>query len=332
VFFIYVCCGIANMLLSGVTESGGHWYRSREAFVEDYGKRAVFLLSLHAGAALAYVFCALRYWLTSARSVATFFLLMAPVCALDLYMRGNRLLVFQTLIVGGILCHQKRDFRTAVLVLALSIPGIWFFTVFRHFRAQLYDINSVASLVDTVGNANRWRADANAAEMILAASESMGFLSYVEVVRQHGFSQWGSLPQLTFLRTLLMPVPKRLLPNKPPPVSVLVGHNILDCNTSVNPLLPGEALINLSYFGVPVAALLVVACMSAPLARLVRDPELRFAFSVVLIVTVFRQPFDTVFQAEMFAGLVLAAGSFLWKVAGPAFDLSSKARRTLAPY
>lgn len=288
----YTFLSYLNISFTGILEEGGHWYHSREAFMQQSGAKATLLICLNIGALITYLLASYRVAMSRQFPVLRLITLTVPICLLDTVFKGNRI----SLVWAGVLILltivQHKAIRSAVIITLIGIPAAWFFVLFRIIRGRVLSVRSIGDFMSLVQNGIQ--EDTETPSALIGICEAQDLICLVGIIRRLWplSSNMFALNRATFLKPLLIFVPYTLVPDKPKTVGIVVGQEIYNSNTAWPPLLPGEAIINLWYFGIPIAAALVIFGIKLPCVLAIRDKNIVFAAVVLLAYSAFRFPFD----------------------------------------
>jgi len=186
---------------------------------------------------------------------------LAAIAIFELYATGNRIFLFQAAILMASALVLMRRHRELGLLIVLSAPLGVAMTAFRFIRTFLHSSSSLTEAVQTgLALASLYRGRQRGfATLIQGVTESVNInvaVGLIETIPRDADFLGGA----TFVKVLLAPIPRSILPNKPYGASTVAAEFFAppEAVTSFNTLLFGEGWMNFGSLALLVLPLLIV--------------------------------------------------------------------------
>jgi hypothetical protein len=313
---LYILVALVVYVISGLS-AGGHWYRTREEFLINYGVTGAFLQYSIVATRVLFLSTIIVGWLRGSTNLKKVILFIVIVCAIDLYITGNRIFTLQCALVLAVAMIRKRRVKTLMLCFALAIPFGVFMGVFRWIRSYLHDYtgSGFAGAVAGLSKGFQFAADQvltngfGVVDFISSATESVNVNVYYAIVRS--FSAGNDyLYGGSYLKLFVFAVPRSIWADKPDSITAAVGK-ILAPGTGVSLIttLFGECYANfgpLTFFVAPI----LIASAGFIVYGMLRREAVSGIICFVTAFTLIRMPYsDVIVTVVIIAVIVLAVRS-----------------------
>lgn len=232
---------------SGLLE-GGNWYSNRHHFFESTGSFAVLVSFITSSARILIISSLFYKWIKNDLSFFKFLVLVIPFTVLDMVFSGNRIYLFCTAILVGLL-FLKRYPKKSLIAFPFIFPIIfllgYFASIFRHMRGPLFE-NGLPTFEVFINAVNRamMLEPPNPESFFIGISESVN----VNVI-YNLFNRYDDfLNGATYLKPLFFYVPRSIWEGKPETITVIAA-NSFGGNALVTTII-GEMYMNFSIFGI----------------------------------------------------------------------------------
>ena len=286
-FVFYIILSLIILIGSGLHE-GGNWYINRNEFFKDQGSKAVLVaFLLNSNKILIISLFLIRAFDKRKAKYKVYAVLFS---ALDMFLTGNRIYFFITLILLGLNYFRRKPLTMSILTPILTpfiVYVAYFGAIFRHIRGPLFEkglptievFNKAFERAKTL-DPFEWQS------FFLNITESVNVNVIYDIFNRHESLLYG----LTYLKTFVFFVPRSLWPEKPESITVIAAE-FLGGSSLVTTTI-GEAHMNFGYFGpiflLPILLLTEYFIKSISNKYLMENDIFLFFFGILL----FRMPFS----------------------------------------
>lgn len=301
-FFIYFISMLIVFIGSGLLQ-GGNWYQNRHYFFETSGLLAVMVAFVINSTKILILSSMVYKWIISEWSFFKFLLITVFFCFFDMFFSGNRIYLFCTAAIIGLLLF-KRYPKKMLISLPLLIPVTfilgYFASIFRHIRGPLF-----AEGLPTFGifKASFKRAmilePPNITSFFLGISESVNVNVMYDLFNRYTDYLYGA----TYIKPFVFYIPRSIWANKPQSITVLAA-DFLGGSSLVTTII-GEVYMNFYLLGIIILPFLLwytdVTLTKALNGYGTISNIVMFFFGILI----FRMPFSDEFLVFIFLVLIL---------------------------
>ncbi|GAL62285.1 O-antigen polymerase [Algibacter lectus] len=247
----YLIVYIIGMLIvfigSGMLE-GGNWYTNRHYFFESSGSLAVLVSFITSSARILIISSLFFKWMKNELSFFKFLTLVITFTVLDMVFSGNRIYLFCTAILVGLL-FLKRYPKKTLISLPFIFPTTFFLgyfaSIFRHMRGPLF-VNGLPTFEVFINALNRAMIlePPNPKSFFIGISESVNVNVIYDLFNRYNDFLNGA----TYLKPLFFYIPRSIWEGKPETITVITA-NAFGGNSLVTTII-GEMYMNFSIFGI----------------------------------------------------------------------------------
>lgn len=286
-FVIYIILSLIILIGSGLLE-GGNWYSNRNDFFKDQGSKAVLIAFLLNSNKILIISLLLIRAFNKRKTKYNIYAILFSL--LDMFLTGNRIYFFITLILLGLNYFRRKPLTISILTPILTpfiVYVAYFGAIFRHIRGPLFEkgfptieaFNKALERAKTL-DPFEWQS------FFLNISESVNVNVIYDIFNRHESLLYG----LTYLKTFVFFVPRALWPEKPESITVIAAE-FLGGSSLVTTTI-GETHMNFGYFGpiflLPILLFTEYFIKSISNKYLMENDIFLFFFGVLL----FRMPFS----------------------------------------
>lgn len=244
---VYVIGMLIVFIGSGMLK-GGNWYSNRHSFLETTGSFAILISFVTSSARILIISSMFYKWLNNDLSFFKFFILVIAFTVIDMVFSGNRIYLFCTAILFGLLFFKRFPKKTL-----LAIPFIfpvtfflgYFASIFRHMRGPLF-ANGLPTFDVFISALNRAMIlePPNPKSFFIGISESVNVNVIYDLFNRYDDFLYGS----TYLKPLFFYVPRSIWEGKPETITVIAADKF--GGSSLVTTIIGEMFMNFSIFGI----------------------------------------------------------------------------------
>ncbi len=246
-FIIYIVSFLIILIGSGLLE-GGNWYSSRHSFLIKYGIFAV-LTSFMMNSAKILIIASLVYlWTNDKLKFRSFIFYILAFTVFDMIFTGNRIYIFSTFAIIGLLLFKKYPQRVLIglpiLVPVLFYVG-YFAAIFRHIRGPLFKegIPTFTVFKNTLERAIHLDPP-NLTTFFLNISESVNFNVIYNIFNRYDEYLYGA----TYFKPFVYFIPRSVWAEKPESITKIAA-NYFGSSSLVTTVI-GEMHMNFAYWGI----------------------------------------------------------------------------------
>jgi len=255
---VYLLIYLINIIIifigSGLLE-GGNWYSSRHNFMVKHGNIAVLLTYLSTAAKLLIIASLIYFWTKKKISTRTFFAYILIFTVLDMVFTGNRIYVFSTFAIIGLIFMKKYPHKIFIglpIVLPLTYYVGYFFSIFRHIRGPLFQQGIPSFKVFYSAFERAVRLDPpNIVYFFLNISESVNVNVIYNIFNNFDKTLYG----VSYLKLFMFYIPRSIWESKPESITKIVANHF--GSASLVTTMIGEIHINFYYLGIILLPLLL---------------------------------------------------------------------------
>lgn len=307
---IYVLGMLIVFIGSGLLD-GGNWYQNRHHFFKSSGAFAVLVAFIINSAKVLVISSMVYKWLKGEWKFFKFLIFVVSFSFLDMFFSGNRIYLFCTAIVIGLLLFKKYPKKT-ILFFPFIVPCVailgYFASIFRHMRGPLF--------AEGLPTWNIFRASLKRAMMLEPPNFTSFFLGISESVNVNVmydlFSRYNDfLYGATYLKPFVFYLPRSMWESKPKSITVITA-DFLGGSSLVTTIM-GEMYMNFYFFGIiflPIFLWYTDILLSKTLKKYGKMSDVVMFFFGILI---FRMPFSDEFLVFVFLLIILRAFNYFKK-------------------
>lgn len=220
IFIAYIILLLIVFIGSGLLE-GGNWYDDREQFLVKQGSKAVITVYLLNSAKILIITLLL---IKAEKNRKKKYLLYAILfSALDMFLSGNRIYFFVTLVIAGLYYFRQKPIKTSI-ILPLVTPLIvyigYFGSIFRHIRGPLFEqgLPTKELFIKSFERAIKldpfeWQS------FFLNISESVNVNVIFDILNRYDTILYGS----TYIKTFIFYIPRSIWHSKPETITKIAA-------------------------------------------------------------------------------------------------------------
>ncbi|WMI68928.1 O-antigen polymerase [Mangrovimonas sp. YM274] len=232
---------------SGLLE-GGNWYRNRHNYFESTGAFAVLISFITSSVRILIISSLFYKWLKNDWKFRKFLFLTVMFTVLDMMFSGNRIYLFCTAILIGLMFlkkYPKKSFIALPFVFPLAFVLGYFASIFRHIRGPLFESGfpTFDIFLKSLDRAMLLEPP-NPKLFFIGISESINVNVIYDLFNRYDTILYGA----TYLKPLFFYVPRSVWPNKPESITTIAA-NTFGGNSLVTTLI-GEMNMNFSLLGI----------------------------------------------------------------------------------
>ena len=246
-FIVYIIGMLIVFIGSGLLE-GGNWYQNRHHFFESAGAFAV-LTAFTINSAKVLIISSLVYkWINNELGFFKFLFLVITFTFWDMFFSGNRIYLFCTAIIIGLIVLKRYPKKTLIaspfLFPATFFLG-YFASIFRHMRGPLF-LNGLPTFEVFIAALNRAMIlePPNPKLFFIGISESVNVNVIYNLFNRYEDFLLGA----TYFKPLFFYIPRSIWEGKPESITVITA-NFLGGSSLVSTII-GEMYMNFSLLGI----------------------------------------------------------------------------------
>lgn len=304
---IYIIGMLIVFIGSGLLE-GGNWYQNRHHFFESSGAFAVLIAFIINSAKVLILSSIVYKWIKGEWKFIKFLIYAVSFSFLDMFFSGNRIYLFCTAIIIGLLLFKKYPKKTIVsfpfLIPCTFILG-YFASIFRHMRGPLFAEGLPSWSIFTAALDRAMMLEPpNFSSFFLGISESVNVNVMYDLFRGYNDYLYGA----TYFKPFFFYVPRSIWEAKPQSITVLTA-DFLGGASLVSTVI-GEMYMNFYLFGIvllPIFLWYTDVLLTKALQNYgIMANVVMFFFGILI----FRMPFSDEFLVFVFLVLILRAFNY----------------------
>lgn len=246
-FIIYIIGMIIVFVGSGLLE-GGNWYENRHYFFESAGALAVLIAFIINSAKVLIISSLVYKWINKELGFYKFLVLVIAFAFWDMFFSGNRIYLFCTAILIGLVFFKRYPKKTLV-AFPFIFPATFFLgyfaSIFRHMRGPLF-LNGLPTFEVFVSSLNRamFLEPPNPKSFFIGISESVNVNVIYDLFNRYDDFLIGA----TYLKPLFFYLPRSIWEGKPASITVITA-DFLGGSSLVTTII-GEMYMNFSILGI----------------------------------------------------------------------------------
>lgn len=306
--FLYLISMLIVFIGSGLLQ-GGDWYQNRHYFFETSGLLAVMIAFVINSTKILILSSMVYKWIKAEWSFLKFLLVIVFFCLFDMFFSGNRIYLFCTAVIIGLLLfrqHPKKMLISLPLLIPVTFILGYFASIFRHIRGPLF-----AEGLPTwdIFKASFKRAmilePPNITSFFLGISESVNVNVMYDLFNRYTDFLYGA----TFLKPVVFYIPRSIWANKPQSITVLAA-DFLGGSSLVTTII-GEVYMNFYLLGIIIIPILLwytdVILTKALNGYGMISNVIMFFFGILI----FRMPFSDEFIVFVFLVFILKIFNYI---------------------
>lgn len=302
-YFTIYLIGMAIVFIGSGLLEGGNWYQNRHHFFESSGAFAV-LIAFTINSAKVLIISSLVYkWINDELGFFKFLFLVIAFTFWDMFFSGNRIYLFCTAILIGLI-FLKRFPKKTLIAFPFLFPATFFLgyfaSIFRHMRGPLF-LNGLPTFEVFVAALNRAMIlePPNLKPFFIGISESVNVNVIYDLFNRYDEFLLGA----TYLKPLFFYVPRSIWEGKPESITVLtadfLGGSSIVC-TAI-----GEMFMNFSLLGIIILPIVLWFTEGFITKRLRTYGSISNIVGFFFGILFFRMPFSDEFLVFIFLLLIL---------------------------
>ncbi|WP_237230277.1 O-antigen polymerase [Flaviramulus multivorans] len=307
---IYIVGMLFVFIGSGLLE-GGNWYQNRHHFFKSSGAIAVLVAFIINSAKVLVISSIVYKWIKGELNFFKFLFFVVSFAFLDMFFSGNRIYLFCTAIIIGLLLFKKYPKKTLIsfpiLVPSVFVLG-YFASIFRHMRGPLFaeGLPTWNIFVESLKRAMLLEPP-NFTYFFIGISESVNVNVMYDLFRGYNDFLYGA----TYLKPFVFYLPRSIWENKPQSITVLAADYL--GGASLVTTVIGEMYMNFYLFGIIILPILLwytdVLLTNALKSYGLMSNIVMFFFGILI----FRMPFSDEFLVFVFLVIILKAFHYFKK-------------------
>jgi hypothetical protein len=307
---IYISGMLVVFIGSGLFE-GGDWYQNRHHFFESNGAFAVLIAFIINSAKILVISSMVYKWMKGEWKFYKFLIVVVSFSLLDMVFSGNRIYLFCTAIIIGLLLFKKYPKKT-IIAFPFLVPSIfvlgYFASIFRHMRGPLFaqGLPTWNIFMAAVKRAMILEPP-NFTSFFLGISESVNVNVMYDLFRRYDDFLYGA----TYLKPFVFYLPRSIWEGKPLSITVLAADFL--GGASLVTTIMGEMYMNFYLFGIiilPIFLWYTDVLLTNTLKKYGTMSNVVMFFFGILI---FRMPFSDEVLVFIFLIVILRAFNFFKK-------------------
>lgn len=308
-YFICYLIGMTIIFIGSGLLNGGNWYDNRHNFFISSGSLAILLAFVLNSSKILIISSLFYKWIKNDYGVTKFLTYLFSFVILDMFFTGNRIYVFCTAIVLGLIFlkrfPKKMFFLSPIIIPIVTILG-YFASIFKHMRGPLFEqgIPTVPIFIAALLRAISLEPP-RISMFFLEISESINMNVLYEIFNSYDKFLYGS----TYIKPLFFYLPRSLWSNKPESITILAANEF--GGASLVTTIIGEMYMNFYLFGViilPVSLLLMDYFFTKLLKNFgAISGVILFIFGILI----FRMPFSDELLVFIFLWIILILTSWI---------------------
>tara|TARA_B110000967_G_scaffold1976_1_gene2155 strand:- start:655 stop:1968 length:1314 start_codon:yes stop_codon:yes gene_type:complete len=246
-FIVYLIGMLIVFIGSGLLE-GGNWYQNRHHFFESAGAFAV-LTAFTINSAKVLIISSLVYkWINNELGFFKFLFLVITFTFWDMFFSGNRIYLFCTAIIIGLIVlklYPKKTLIASPFLFPATFFLGYFASIFRHMRGPLF-LNGLPTFEVFIAALSRAMIlePPNPKLFFIGISESVNVNVIYNLFNRYEDFLLGA----TYFKPLFFYIPRSIWEGKPESITVITA-NFLGGSSLVSTII-GEMYMNFSLLGI----------------------------------------------------------------------------------
>lgn len=244
---IYTVGMIIIFVGSGLLK-GGNWFQNRHDFFESSGSFAVLIAFIINSAKILIISSLVYQWIKKEISLFRFLILVSFFTILDMVFSGNRIYLFCTAILIGLLFLKKYP-KKSLIIAPFAFPLIliigYFASIFRHMRGPLFlkGLPTYDVFITSLKKAMVLEPPMPKA-FFSGISESVNVNVIYDLLNSFDSFLYGA----TYLKAVVFYLPRSIWQSKPESITIITGYFL--GGASLVATIIGEMYMNFSLFGI----------------------------------------------------------------------------------
>tara|TARA_R110002096_G_scaffold436018_1_gene665122 strand:- start:1393 stop:2691 length:1299 start_codon:yes stop_codon:yes gene_type:complete len=244
---IYVIGMLIVFIGSGLLE-GGNWYQNRHHFFDSNGAIAVLIAFIINSAKILVIASIVHKWVKGEWKFFKFLAFVVSFSLIDMVFSGNRIYLFCTAIIIGLLLLKKYPKKT-IISLPFIIPSAfilgYFASIFRHMRGPLFAEGLPTwSVFQAALKRAMMLEPPDFTSFFLGISESVNVNVMYDLFGRYNDFLYGA----TYLKPFVFYLPRSIWEGKPQSITVLTAEFL--GGASLVTTVIGEMYMNFYLFGI----------------------------------------------------------------------------------
>jgi len=307
---VYVVSLLIIFIGSGLLE-GGNWYDNRNTFFKETGSIAILIGYILTASRILIIASLIYLWKINKLKTVRFFIYILSFSILDMFLSGNRLYFFITIVMIGLLVLKRYPVKTFIM-LPLTVPLVafvaYFGSIFRHMRGPLFEFGLPTRKVFMASLKRAMSLEPfDFSTFFLNISESVNVNVIYDIFNRYDHILYGA----TYLKTLFFYIPRSIWQSKPESITVITANQF--GSASLVTTIIGEMQMNFSYFGI---VLLPIFLWLTEIIIKKFSPN-NYFYSIITFIfglLIFRMPYSDEMIVFFFIVLLLYVSKIKWKI------------------
>lgn len=299
---IYIFVTLIIFIGSGLLE-GGNWYDNRHDFYISYGSFALLLAFILNSSKILIISSITHKFLNDKIKYFYFLIFILIFSIIDMIFSGNRIYLFCTLLIIGLLFIKKNPIKTIIyapIITPLIVILGYFISVFRHMRGKLFHagIPSLDLFSNLFLEAVK-KDPLNISSFLLGISESVNVNVIYNLFNTFDNFLYGA----TYLKSFVFFIPRSVWPSKPESITLITANEY--GSVSLVTTIIGEMYMNFYLIGILILPFFLWIIDNLLSYTINKYGEISNVLMFVFGILIFRMPFSDELLVFVFCAIII---------------------------